>query len=141
MRPVPPILALSRHIAPILDEWSQMTSRTRNRRPSAPAHLSPAAKRWYKDVAALFVSFDPHEIEQLRLAAECLSRIEEARKALADHGLLIPDRYGGLRLNPAHDVLNRERRAFIQLCRELQLSEDEATAPSRPPRVPGRYGR
>jgi phage terminase small subunit len=118
-----------------------MASRTRNRRPSAPAHLSPAARRWYKAVAALFVSLDPHEVEQLRLAAECLSRIEEARAALAEHGLLIRDRYGALKLNPAHDVLNRERRAFVQLCRELQLSEDEATAASRPPRVPGRYTR
>ena len=34
-------------------------------------------------------------------AAECLDRMRQAQEAIAQHGVLVRDRYGGLRQNPA----------------------------------------
>ena len=107
----------------------------------SPTHLSTAARRWHAEVAKLFAGLDPHERSLLEMAASALDRCEGARKTLAKEGVIVHDRFGQQKVHPAHAVLVDERRAFVQICRELNLSEDEASAPSRPPRIPGRYGR
>lgn len=98
----------------------------------APEHLTERAREWVENVTQEY-ALDPHHRHLLVLAAEALDRGEEARIALADHGMTYLDRFGAPRSHPAVAVERDSRLAFARLLRELDL--DGAPAPdSRPPR-------
>lgn len=66
------------------------------------------------------------ELEILKLLCESLDRCDEARLEIEKHGLMVEDRFGQLRTNPAAAV---ERDAAIRasrLWRELDLQHELA---------------
>jgi phage terminase small subunit len=98
----------------------------------APKHLRPATRKWFEHVAKTYELEEHHE-RLLQLAAEAWDRGEEAREAIALHGLTCLDRYGGPRVRPEVGVETTARAAFARLIRELDLDITAPASPSRPP--------
>jgi phage terminase small subunit len=85
-----------------------------------PKHLSPAAGRFWFSVREA-VDLTPHEMLLLNLTCECLDRLQEARVAIAEHGMTYSDRFGNPRLRPEVTVERDCRLAFGKLIRQLTL--------------------
>jgi len=101
-----------------------------------PDHLTPAASAWWASVTDEF-ALQPHHLRLLTLAAEAWDRCEQARQALAEHGLIYTDRFGQPRARPEVAIERDNRIAFARLLRELALDVDAPESP-RPPALPGR---
>lgn len=98
---------------------------------STPAHLRPATKKWFETVVADY-ALEPHHIRLLTKCAESWDRSEQAREAVAVHGLTMLDRFGSARARPEIAIERDSRLAFVRLLRELDL-DVSTPAPSRPP--------
>ena len=55
------------------------------------------------------------------MAAECLDRMRQAQGAIREHGVLVADRYGGLKVNPAIAVERGARDGMIAALRSFNL--------------------
>jgi phage terminase small subunit len=93
----------------------------------APAHLRPATRKWF-DLVLTDYELEAHHVRLLQLAGESWDRAEQAREALAAHGLVFTDRFGCPRSRPEIAVERDSRIAFARLIRELDL--DVAPPPS-----------
>jgi P27 family predicted phage terminase small subunit len=100
----------------------------------APRHLSAASRRWYRQVADEFV-LEAHHLKVLQAAAEAWDRMQQAQREIAVRGLLIEDRFGVPKANPAVNIERDARTAFLRAVRELDLDLDP---PKELPRVVGR---
>jgi phage terminase small subunit len=97
-----------------------------------PDHLSDAAKIWWREVIATY-ALEDHHVKLLTLAAESWDRSEQARAALAQHGLTFNDRFGTPRARPEIAIERNAKTSFARLLRELDL-DVEPPAPSTRPR-------
>ena len=103
--------------------------------PKPPKHLGQSGRAWYRKIAADFVFSSSAELELLAQAAECLDRIDQARQAIAEHGLLIATACGkstSYKPNPATAAERDFRTLFARLNRELGLigaQEDDPRIP------------
>lgn len=101
--------------------------------PKAPAHLSPDARAWWASVVQDY-ELEPHHVHLLQSAAEAWDRMQQARKALADHGgLTFTGANGDLKTHPAVAIERDARIAFARLVRELDLDAGAPSERSRPP--------
>jgi len=103
--------------------------------PEAPEHLRTATKKWWAGVLREY-DLEPHHVRLLTLAAESWDRCQEAREAIADHGLTFVDRFDQPRARPEVAIERDSRIAFARLLRELAL-DVEPPPTSRPPRAGG----
>ncbi|QDB99779.1 P27 family phage terminase small subunit [Mesorhizobium sp. 8] len=101
--------------------------------PKPPDHLRAATKRWWRSVVDDF-DLEAHHLRLLTRAAEAWDRGEEAREAVAQHGLVYTDRFGAPRARPEVAVERDSRTGFARLLRELSLDVDTPETP-RPPRT------
>ena len=101
----------------------------------APAHLNPRTAAWWRDVVADY-SLEEHHERLLTLAGEAWDRAEQARTALAEHGLTYEDRFAQPRARPEVAIERDSRVAFARLVRELDLDGEPGPDP-RPPRRQG----
>ncbi len=102
---------------------------------SAPAHLTPARKRLYRQLVADYaLEREAHALETLRLACEALDRCDQARDLIAEHGVMLTDRFGQLKPNPALALERDSRIAAFRGFRELSLDATEVVE-SRLPRA------
>lgn len=106
--------------------------------PEAPEHLQPETAAWWREVAESF-ELEPHHLRLLTLAAETWDQCQQAREAIAEHGLTMPGRYGQPISRPEVAILRDARIAYARLMRELCL-DIEPPAEARPPRRPGTGG-
>ncbi|UFX45426.1 P27 family phage terminase small subunit [Bradyrhizobium sp. 41S5] len=85
-----------------------------------PGHLSEASQAWW---AAVLSEYDlqQHQLQTLQAAAEAWDRKEEARKALAEHGLTFEDDKGMIRSRPEVAIERDSRTAHVRCVRELNL--------------------
>jgi phage terminase small subunit len=95
-----------------------------------PKHLRAETRRWWASVIADF-ELEPHHVRLLTLAGESWDRCQQARAAIAEHGLTFIDRLGSPRSRPECAIERDSRIAFARLIRELNLDVD-APAESRP---------
>ena len=102
---------------------------------AVPRHLSPAAKRWFRAISALY-ELESHHFLLLTLAAEAWDRCCAARRALDDQGTIYTDRYGQPRPRPEVAIERDSRIAFARLLRELDLDVNPPVEPKRPPLLP-----
>jgi phage terminase small subunit len=102
------------------------------RLPKAPKYLKPATRRWWQSVVDE-IELDPHHLLLLTAAAEAWDRHEQARAALAKHGLTFMDSKLNRPVSRPEVAIERDSRiAFARLLRELDL--DSVPPPdSRPP--------
>jgi phage terminase small subunit len=89
--------------------------------PGLPAHLGAAGARLWADVVRQYRIGDGAGLALVTTAAECLDRLREAQEAVREHGVLIRDRYGGLKANPAIAVERGARDGMIAALRSLNL--------------------
>lgn len=105
------------------------------KQPTPPKHLNPETKRWFSSVLTEF-ALEDHHVRLLTKACEAWDRSEQAREALAKHGLTYTDRFGSPRSRPENAIERDSRIAFARLVREIGL--DVAPPPeARPPTLRG----
>jgi phage terminase small subunit len=97
-----------------------------------PKHLKPATKRWFIHITENY-ELEPHHVRLLILAAQAWDRAEQAREALARHGLTFEDRFGAPHARPEVALERDSRIAFARLVRELDLDVSAPESVSRPP--------
>lgn len=99
----------------------------------APPHLSTEAKSWWRSVVEEY-DLEPHHLRLLQCAAEAWDRMQQARKAIWDHGgLTFTDAGGNLKAHPAVSIEKDARIAFARLVRELDLDASTPAERGRPP--------
>jgi phage terminase small subunit len=77
---------------------------------------------------------EQHHLRLLQLAAEAWDSAQQARTAIAEHGMTFIDRFGSPRTRPEVAIERDARLAFARLVRELDLDcEPPASSGSRPP--------
>jgi P27 family predicted phage terminase small subunit len=102
---------------------------------SPPRHLRADTAAWFSSVTKDF-ELDSHHVRLLTKACEAWDRSEQAREAIAKHGMTYEDRFGAPRARPECAIERDSRLAFARLVRELGL--DVAPPPdSRPPTLRG----
>ncbi len=110
-----------------------------NRRgPVPPAHLSPEAKKWWREVVGAY-DLEAHHLKLLQAACEAWDRMQEARLRIADEGAYCLDRWGVPKAHPAVAVERDAKTTFARLLRELAL-DVEAPGESRPPGIGANAG-
>lgn len=105
---------------------------------SAPSHLADPTATWWAKVVDAY-ELEDHHVRLLTLAAESWDRSQQAREAIAEHGLTYTDRFGQPHSRPEVNVERDARIAFARLMRELDLDGDPLPDP-RPPRRGARGG-
>lgn len=101
--------------------------------PPAPAHLRPVTQAWWRQVVEEY-DLQAHHLRLLQGAGEAWDRCQQAREALAEHGLTFANRDGEPRVRPEVAVERDSRLAFARLIRELDLDVEPPAEPrSRPP--------
>ena len=107
----------------------------------APAHLREPTRAWWESVVVGFV-LEEHHVRLLTLAAEAWDRCEQAREALAEHGLTFDDRFGQPRARPEVAIERDARTGFARILRELALDvSGPSEAYTRPPAYAGNADR
>jgi phage terminase small subunit len=86
-----------------------------------PEHLGPAGAQLWADVVRQYRIGDGAGLALVTTAAECLDRLREAQALVRQHGVVIRDRYGGLKANPAIAVERGARDGMIAALRSLNL--------------------
>lgn len=100
----------------------------------APAHLSPASKKWWAEVNAEY-SLEPHHLRLLQAACESWERMQAARAAIAQHGLTFTDSQGNPKARPEVAIERDAKVGFARLLRELDLDGEPAPDARRPPSI------
>ena len=95
------------------------------------SHLEAATSAWCETVEAEFALNDHHR-RLLALAGAAFDRAEQARAAIAEHGLTYLDHHGSPKPRPEAAIENTARTSFARLIRELDL-DCAGPADSRPP--------
>jgi phage terminase small subunit len=101
----------------------------------APRHLQSrdARKLWRSTVEAFHV--EAHHLAILEQACTCVDRLVAARAEIARRGIVVDDRYGVPKQNPACAIERDARIGLARLLRELQLGDDtDLDSSIRPPR-------
>ena len=89
---------------------------------SAPPHLHAATQAWWGEIVAQF-DLQSHQLRTLLAAGEAWDRYQQAREAIAQHGLSYTDGKGVIRSRPEVAIERDSRIAFLRAMRELGLKE------------------
>jgi phage terminase small subunit len=100
--------------------------------PKPPKHLRPQTKKWFESVIADY-ALEDHHVRLLTLACESWDRAEQAREALAEHGLTYNDKYGCPHPRPEAMIERNSMITFMRAVRELDLDVGLPTEAPRPP--------
>jgi phage terminase small subunit len=103
-------------------------------KPKAPRHLGDDGRTLWLDLQRTYSITDAGGLTLLTTAAECMDRMRNAQKLIAEHGECTPDRYGGLRANPAVAIEKDARNGLLAALRALNLDVE----PIKPIGRPGR---
>ena len=101
--------------------------------PKPPSSLSTAAKKWWNKVVSGWRLDDP-ALLVLQATLEAYDRMKAAAALVAEHGIVSPDRWGQLKINPAVLVERDSRSAMLAGLKQLGLDiEPLHDKPGRPP--------
>lgn len=90
----------------------------RKERPQPPEGVCEAALGFWRHSTTRYDLTEP-QLELLRSWAHMLTRAEEAAAAVAKAGVLVPDRFGVLKPNPAVDIERKARTEARACLREI----------------------
>ena len=85
-----------------------------------PEHLQPSTKAWWNALVADY-EFEPYDLQTLQAAAESWDRYQQARQALAEHGLTYVDSKGMIRARPECAIERDSRISYLRALRELHI--------------------
>ena len=94
---------------------------------SPPEGLSPAARAWWQRLHDEYDLTDQAARFLLETALRAFDRMHEAAAKIAEHGVVVTDKFGQLKSNPATTVERDSRAAMLGAFRQLGL---EVTPPS-----------
>ncbi|RXH34384.1 hypothetical protein XH99_01070 [Bradyrhizobium nanningense] len=92
--------------------------------PPPPAHLEPATKVWWVQILTDF-PIEQHQLQTLQAAGESWDRSQQAREALAKHGLTYVDGKGMVRARPEVAIERDSRISYLRCMRELEFDNVE----------------
>lgn len=95
----------------------------------APDHLRTTTKKWWIQVNSTYF-LDDHHRRILTLAGEAWDRCEQAREAIAQHGLTYDDRFGAPHQRPEVQIERDARKSFSSLVKQLGLKKVKEPAPT-----------
>lgn len=98
---------------------------TRQGKSAAPRHLGKVGRELWKAVQDEFEVGDAAGLALLQSACEARDRVEAARKSIDEHGVVVKDRFGELRPNPATSVEHQARGAMVRALSALRLAPDD----------------
>ncbi len=104
----------------------------------APRYLSKTSRKFYGMILDNY-ELEPHHLQLLVMACECLDEKEAARVAVAKDGPSFTDRYGQVREHPMVSMGRQARLQYARLIRDLGLDLENPNDP-RPNRITP-YGR
>jgi hypothetical protein len=104
-----------------------------------PKHLRPLTQEWVASVIEDY-TLELHHVRLLIKCAESWDRSEEAREAIAKHGLTYDGRFGEPRARPEVAIERDSRLAFCRLLRELDIDVSEPGVSNRPPALRSNKG-
>jgi P27 family predicted phage terminase small subunit len=93
-----------------------------------PKHLRADTAAWFASVLKDY-ELDSHHVRLLTKACEAWDSSEQAREAVAKHGMTYEDRFGAPRARPECAIERDSRLAFARLVRELGLDVAPPTEP------------
>ncbi|HPK04047.1 MAG TPA: P27 family phage terminase small subunit [Candidatus Sumerlaeota bacterium] len=100
--------------------------------PTPPKNLERSGRRVWKTVLSEY-ELDGSAREVLAVACLALDRAEGARELIAEHGILLVDRFGQQKANPAAAIERDARGQFLSAMRQLGLDlEPIFDGPGRP---------
>jgi P27 family predicted phage terminase small subunit len=102
---------------------------------SAPSGLSRAAIAWWKRLHHEFDLEDEAACFLLESALRSFDRMTEAAALVEKHGIVVADKFGQLKSNPATTVERDSRAAMHAAFKQLNL---DVLPPQKPGRPPGR---
>ncbi|CAN7769705.1 P27 family phage terminase small subunit [Mesorhizobium sp. LjNodule214] len=100
--------------------------------PAAPSHLSAASRKWWDEIVREY-QLESHHLRLLQAACESWERMQQARSAIAKHGLTFVDAQGCPKARPEVAMERDAKVGFARLIRELDLDFE---APAESPRSP-----
>jgi phage terminase small subunit len=101
--------------------------------PRPPKHLQLATRRWFESVVGDY-ALEEHHVRLLTVACESWDRAQQAREALAEHGLTFHDRYNCPHPRPEVAIEKNAMVVFMRAVRELDLDVGQPEA-ARPPQL------
>ncbi len=100
-----------------------------------PAGLSAEAQSWWKRLHSEFDLADEAALFLLESALRSFDRMNEAAAVIAKHGVVVADKFGQLKSNPATSVERDSRAAMHAAFKALNL---DVLPPQKPGRPAGR---
>jgi P27 family predicted phage terminase small subunit len=89
--------------------------------PEPPDHLGEAGRDLWLSIVTQYRIGDGAGLALVATAAECLDRIREAQAEIREHGVLVTDRHGALKQNPACPLERDARAGMLSALRALNL--------------------
>lgn len=89
------------------------------KKPQPPEHLEAPGKNFFVKMVTDHDIQDFTGRELVARAVEAVDRMAQARQAIAKNGLVVPNRYGNLVVNPALRIEREAHRAFLSALRLL----------------------
>jgi hypothetical protein len=103
------------------------------RRLRTPGHLKTAGAKLWRELIDDYSIHDAAGVALVTTAAEALDRMKAAQAAISQHGEVVADRYGGVRLNPACNLEKDARNGLLAALKALNLDlEPLRDGPGRP---------
>lgn len=100
-----------------------------------PETLSPEAKGWWNRLVFEYQLDDAPARFLLESALRAFDRMNEAAAAVDEHGIVVVDKFGQLKTNPATTVERDSRAAMLSALKQLNLDVIPPHAtPGRPTR-------
>ena len=98
-----------------------------------PKHLKPDGRKLYRDLVTEYGITDAAGLALVTTAAECLDRMRAAQAAIAEHGEVVTDRYGQVKVNPAAVLEKDSRAGMLSSLKALNLDLEPLKEIGRPP--------
>lgn len=111
----------------------------RKKQPNPPPSLGKCGRKFWAETLAVYDLEDAHHLRLLENAARCLDRAAEARVQIDKLGIVVNNRFGEARENPACNTERQSMQVFRQAIRELGLDLDDGPVEVRGPRRPGTW--
>lgn len=105
----------------------------------APKHLGRTGRELWDNLHRAYEWDDPAELALLDVLCVSADRIAEARDLIGKQGICVEDRWGGVKVHPAHTIEKDNSNRFLAAYRALKLDADgdDTTIPKFLGRPPG----
>lgn len=94
---------------------------TKTRKPPAPKHLSPDAKKLWASILSIWAIVDSANLAVLQAGLEARDRADKARLRINRDGVIVKDRFGQDKPHPLLPAERDNRAAFLAALKQLGL--------------------